>query len=143
MAKEKATVLKPWQKEIKKEEYEKELLTGSRGVGQNKNLGKYYRIDPANPAYAKYRAEKVAKKKARLDKRLARASAIAHKKGVREGVKAFKNSDAFKKILAAAEKRGVRSAKPKQSLADRAAKATAKAKEAQKKADALVAKLKK
>jgi hypothetical protein len=128
MAKE--TKLKPWQKEISKDDYMKEVLAGnSRAVGQNVALGKFYRVDFANAEYAKYREARVQKKKDRMIAIKTRVAEIAFKKGVREGFKQFLESERLKKIKQAEFNKGARSAKPKQNLAEKAAKMEAKAKE--------------
>jgi hypothetical protein len=140
----KATALKPWQKEISKDEYVKQLTAGNtRGVGFSATLNKHYKVDFENPAYQKYRAERVAKKKARIAGIRQRESDRGYKKGLRDGKKQFVESDVFKKKLQAAFNKGAASAKPKANLADRAAKAEAKAKAFQKRADELKAKIQK
>ena len=138
----KTTALKAWQKEISKEEYQKQVLAGNvRGIGFNATLQKHYKVDFENPQYQKYRAERVAKKKARIAAIRARENSRGHTKGLREGKKLFVESDIFKKKLQAAFNKRAASAKPKANLADRAAKAEAKAKAFQKTADALKAKI--
>lgn len=139
---DKLTKLKVWQKEISKAEWEKEVLgANSRTVGFNKNLNKYYRVDMGNAEYVKYLAAKKDKKVQRIKAIRARSEKIGFNKGMREGVNAFKHSTAFEKIKQAEFNKGVKSAKPKQNLAERAAKLEAKAKEIMKKADAVKAKM--
>lgn len=139
-----ATSLRPWQKEISKEEHDKALLSGNtREVGFNKTLNKYYRVDFSSSAYQENKAKRQLAKKARLKKRIDRAVAVAVKKAKREAVREFLASDKYKKRIMSAEKRGAASAKPKVNQAERATKLEQKAKDALKKAEAIRAKLKK
>lgn len=142
MARAKATSLKKWQKEISKEEYEQQVLAGHvRNVGFNANLNKYYETDFSNADYLKTRAEKVAKKRARIANLKKNEFERGIKKGKLLGKREFIASEQFQKLLAAAGKKAVAATKPKRSLADRAAKAEAKAKEFAKKAAELKAKV--
>jgi hypothetical protein len=144
MAKEKRTKLQPWQKEITKEEFVKEVTDGNpKNVGHSANLNKYYKTDFTNPAYLKSRADKVQRKKDRLNARLDRAKTIAGKKAAYQAVKEFKNSDKYKAAIAAAEVRGAKLAKPKVSKQEKVSRKIAKAKEMLKNAEAEAAKLNK
>lgn len=143
MAKVKATKLKPWQKEISKEEFLKEIQAGNvRAVGQNTDLGKTYRIDITDPEYKKFIVAKKKVRQAKLEAIRKRYSDRGYRKGVKEGVRAFRNSEAMKKIEQSSFNKGVKAAKPKQNIADKIAKKKAKLQIQQKQLAAMEAKLK-
>jgi hypothetical protein len=99
MTRTKMTVLRPWQKEISKADWEKKVLAHDRNAGFNPTLNKFYVMDLTNPEYIKYITEKkAAKSQARKDLRK-HAYELGLKKGATEALKTFKKSDVFKKIL--------------------------------------------
>jgi len=122
----KATKLQVWQKEISEADWQKAVLAGDRSVGKSTSLGKCYKIDMANPDYVKYLAEKKAKKVAKVKGIRERAFQHGLNKGKRDGVKEFLKSEKMTKRLTAEFNKGVKSAKPKQNIADRIAAKKAK-----------------
>jgi len=126
--------LKPWQKEISEDEYKKELLSGNvRGVGMNAKLEKFYKLDHDNEEYQKMVKERMQKRRAKINKRIARARNIGFNQGKIAGRKEYINSKTFEKKLNAAYKKGVNSAKPQMNLQERIAKKQARILEEQKK----------
>lgn len=122
--------LRPWHTEITKAEWEKARLDPTvRNVGFNSKLGKYYRIDMANKDYIKYLE---AKKKAKTDRiagKVKRAFEHGFNKGLKEGVKQYKSSEAMKKRDQIQFNRGIKAAKPKVNQTERLARQEAKLKE--------------
>lgn len=120
------TVLRPWQKEISKADWEKKVLIHDRNVGFNPSLNKYYITDLKNPAYIQHIT---ARKKAKSDERKAlrqRASDLGYRKGLKDGVKQFKNSDIFKKLLVREFDKGKKSVSSSTTLIQKIAKKQAK-----------------
>lgn len=93
-----------------------------------------------SPEYEKHVKELAKKRQVRIDKIKAnrkKAEERHFNKGKKAGIKEYKNSDAFKKELERAEKRGMLSAKPKITAIERLQRKKAKLAEEQKKVAAL------
>lgn len=114
MARKPMTELRAWQKEITKEEYTKQVLSGNaRVVGFNQRLNKYYIVDTDNPEYIKYLNDKKIRKKQKLQ----HLREVYFNRGYRKGLK---------------------DGKPKKSIVERIAKKKAKIEEEKRKLESLI-----
>lgn len=101
MVKEKRIKLHPWQKQITKEEYLKELETGTFGIGYFAPTQSYYKVDMENAEYKKHLEVKQLKKKQRHEKQSEMKSALRAKiKELNDVIKILKveNKSAKKRL---------------------------------------------